>query len=87
MDTSKWIISAESPESVITPTFAARSNPELLMVGVMTTAKFLSTRACAVYQTWAQHIQGKALYVHRRQAILATKGIKVGHLLLFLPIC
>ncbi len=32
--------------------------PELLMVGIMTTGKYLSTRACTVYNTWAKHIEG-----------------------------
>ena len=45
------VLSSTSPPTRIVP--------ELLMVGVMTTSKFLSTRACAVFKTWAPHIQGK----------------------------
>ncbi|VDN06135.1 unnamed protein product, partial [Onchocerca ochengi] len=33
--------------------------PQLLLVGVMTAAKYIDTRAYEVWKTWAQHIPGK----------------------------
>lgn len=51
----------ENPE----PSEAVPQEPEgrqLLLVGVMTADKYISTRARAVYETWGQRVPGKILF-------------------------
>lgn len=57
--------------------------PRLLLVGVMTAAKYVDTRAYNVWRTWAQHIPGKVLFfvaedtvsMHKDMPLIRLKGV------------
>uniref|UniRef100_A0A1I8A5D8 Hexosyltransferase n=1 Tax=Steinernema glaseri TaxID=37863 RepID=A0A1I8A5D8_9BILA len=57
--------------------------PELLLVGIMTAAKYVDTRAYNVWRTWAQHIPGKILFfvaegttsIHPDMPLVRLKGV------------
>uniref|UniRef100_A0A915ADX7 Hexosyltransferase n=1 Tax=Parascaris univalens TaxID=6257 RepID=A0A915ADX7_PARUN len=57
--------------------------PRLLLVGVMTAAKYVDTRAYNVWRTWGQHIPGKILFfvaeqtktVHEGMPLVQLKGV------------
>ncbi|CAJ0576077.1 unnamed protein product, partial [Mesorhabditis spiculigera] len=64
--TTAWCIStvARIPPIMCDPVAAARSRPDqgFILVGIMTAAKYVDTRAYNVWKTWAQHINGKVLF-------------------------
>ena len=48
----------KSNDAIYSGNFTSLSkSKDLLLVGVMTSNRFLKTRACTVYNTWAKHIQ------------------------------
>lgn len=57
--------------------------PRLLLVGVMTAAKYVDSRAYNVWKTWAQHIPGKVLFfvaentvsIHQDMPLVRLKGV------------
>uniref|UniRef100_F1LCV4 Chondroitin sulfate synthase 1 n=1 Tax=Ascaris suum TaxID=6253 RepID=F1LCV4_ASCSU len=57
--------------------------PRLLLVGVMTAAKYVDTRAYNVWRTWGQHIPGKILFfvaehtktIHDGMPLVQLKGV------------
>ena len=55
----------KSNDAIYSGNFTSLSkSKDLLLVGVMTSNRFLKTRACTVYNTWAKHIQvSQALWV------------------------
>ncbi|KAJ8954954.1 hypothetical protein NQ318_000385 [Aromia moschata] len=51
-----------TPVQVIDEENARATNKNLLFVGVMTAAKYLDTRAKAVYDTWGREVPGKVMF-------------------------
>ncbi|TKR93598.1 hypothetical protein L596_008020 [Steinernema carpocapsae] len=57
--------------------------PDLLLVGIMTAAKYVDTRAYNVWRTWAKHIPGKILFfvaegtnsIHPDMPLIRLKGV------------
>ncbi|KAK0425094.1 hypothetical protein QR680_009025 [Steinernema hermaphroditum] len=57
--------------------------PQLILVGIMTAAKYVDSRAYNVWRTWAQHIPGKILFfvaegttsVHPDMPLVRLKGV------------
>ena len=48
----------KSNDAIYSGNFTSLSkSKDLLLVGIMTSNRFLKTRACTVYNTWAKHIQ------------------------------
>ncbi|VDK42528.1 unnamed protein product [Anisakis simplex] len=62
---------------------AKAKEPRLLLVGVMTAAKYVDTRAYNVWKTWGQHITGKILFfvaedttsIHEDMPLVQLKGV------------
>ncbi|KAJ8937488.1 hypothetical protein NQ314_011878 [Rhamnusium bicolor] len=51
-----------TPVQLINEENARASNKNLLFVGIMTAAKYLDTRAKAVYDTWGREVPGKVMF-------------------------
>ncbi|KAI6182876.1 Hexosyltransferase [Aphelenchoides bicaudatus] len=65
------------------PSSEPSNNKQLLLVGIMTAAKYIDTRAIDVWRTWAQKIPGKVLFfvaedtvsAHPELPIIRLKGV------------
>ncbi|XP_065169963.1 chondroitin sulfate synthase 1 isoform X2 [Atheta coriaria] len=61
---------AYAPKHLVADDITSNESPsrDLLFVGVMTAARYLDTRAKAVYDTWGQHIPGKIAFFSSEQS-------------------
>ncbi|KAM3722034.1 Chondroitin sulfate synthase sqv-5 [Dirofilaria immitis] len=71
------------PHDICNNLLMQNKEPKLLLVGVMTAAKYVDTRAYEVWKTWAQHIPGKLLFfvaegtatIHSDMPVIRLKGV------------
>nr|CDQ05631.1 BMA-SQV-5, isoform a [Brugia malayi] len=71
------------PHDICSKLLVQHKEPQLLLVGVMTAAKYVDTRAYEVWKTWAQRIPGKLLFfvaegtitIHTDMPIIRLKGV------------
>uniref|UniRef100_A0A0R3RLJ2 Glucuronosyltransferase n=1 Tax=Elaeophora elaphi TaxID=1147741 RepID=A0A0R3RLJ2_9BILA len=71
------------PHDICSKLLMQKKEPQLLLVGVMTAAKYVDTRAYEVWKTWAQRIPGKLLFFvaegtvpnHSDMPVIRLKGV------------
>ncbi|VDN89969.1 unnamed protein product [Brugia pahangi] len=71
------------PHDICSKLLVQHKEPQFLLVGVMTAAKYVDTRAYEVWKTWAQRIPGKLLFfvaegtiaIHTDMPIIRLKGV------------
>ena len=72
---------ASCPDAVVAP--YQKSKTGLVLIGIMTAAKYVDTRAYNVWRTWAQRIPGKVLFfvaedtysIYEDMPLIRLKGV------------